>query len=355
MPRLACAVAAVIAVVGLVAGCGSSSSPEVQRSLRQLPEMIKGLNLPSVPIPVTIGENGRVTNVGGFDAAMVDDLAERFLGYKLLGSMALLTEDQVAWLKQANIQHVTLALRPEGLFVLVNGRALPYLDWQTMGDEDVMANLIEILGRMQSKPGSGEAFLITPENYEVLQAVLPVARNIGLRLDVQLPRDPDQEPIPAPDSSAFSLGLTNAELTDMPANAASVDLAYKELPDGTWVPSLLGLSTAELQQAARPLGLRIPTWRLRRDIQKRLDAEGFQNLGLEWRADGVYMTVDDKLMPHLAWSNATLTHLAEVLNQLYPPGSTLPDDAAYVPVLRAVAPMLNDLSLVARVQFPEDR
>ena len=123
MPRLACAVAAVIAVVGLVAGCGSSSSPEVQRSLRQLPEMIKGLNLPSVPIPVTIGENGRVTNVGGFDAAMVDDLAERFLGYKLLGSMALLNEDQVAWLKQANIQHVTLALRPEGLFVLVNGRA----------------------------------------------------------------------------------------------------------------------------------------------------------------------------------------------------------------------------------------
>lgn len=353
--RRAVAVLVVMSLSVVAIGCGTSTAPEVQKTLAQLPDTIAGLNLPSVPIPVTVGDDGRVKNIGGFDAAVVDDLAERFLGYKVLGTLGVLSKDQVAWLKRSNIQHVTLALRPNGAYVLVNGKPLPFIDWQNAGDEDVLKNFIDFLGRMQYEKGSGKAYLLSPDNYEAVKALLPLARNVGLRLDVQLPRDPSFEEIPLGGDEAFQLGLTNAEVAETPLNSASVDLAYKELPDNTWVPSLLGLSTADLQAVARPLGLRLPTWRLRKDIKQRLDEGNFKSVGFEARADGVFMTVDGKLMPHLAWSNATLTNLAETLNQLYPPGTPLPDDAAYVPVLRTVAPMLNDISLVTVVRFPEDK
>lgn len=335
--------------------CGSSDSSTVEGALNQLPEAIADLRLPSVPVPVTIDEKGRISNVAGFDVQIVDGLVESLLGYPLIEDIELLDEKDIDWLQRANIQHVTLALRPKGAFVLVNGKALPYLDWQNVGEEDVMQNLVAFLGRMQYAPGTGEAYLVSPENYKVLRSILPLARNVGLRLDVRLPRHPDAQPIPLPGDEAFDAALTNAELEATPANSASIDLSYKELPDGTWVPSLLGLSTTELQAVARPLGIRIPSWRLRKDIKARFDAEDFRSLGVETRADGVFVVVDGKLMPHLAWSNATLTNLAQVLNQLYPPGTDLPDDAAYVPVLRAVAPMLNDLSLLAVVRFPDDR
>jgi len=353
--RRAVALLMVLALSGIAIGCGSSTSPEMQKTLTQLPDVIAGLNLPSVPIPVTIGDDGRITNIGGFDAAVVDNFAESIFGGKILGSLAVLNKDQVDWLKRSNIQHVTLALRPKGAFALVNGKALPYVDWQNAGDEDVLKNLVDFLGRMQYEKGTGKAYLLTPENYQAIKALLPLAKSVGLRLDVQLPRDPANEPIPLGGNEAFDLALTNAEIEDKPTNAASVDLSYKELPDGTWVPALLGLSTADLQTVARPLGLRIPSWRLRKDIQKRFDADAFKSLGFETRADGVFVTVDGKLLPHLAWSNATLTNLAQTLNQLYPPGTPLPSDAAYVPVLRTVAPMLNDLSLVGVVHFPADK
>ncbi len=352
--RQVAVVMAGVTLAAAVVACGSSDSSSVESALDQLPGAIADIRLPSVPVPVTIDEEGRVSNVAGFDADVVDGLVESVLGYPMLGDIQFLDDADIAWLKRANIQHVTLALRPKGAFVLVNGKALPYLDWQNVGDEDVMQNLIDVLGRMQAEPGTGQAYLVKPENYRVLKSVLPVARNVGLRLDVRLPRDPAAAPIPLADDSAFDAALTDAEMDAVPLNAASIDLSYKELPDGTWVPSLLGLSTTDLQAVARPLGLRIPTWRLRKDIKARLDTQDFQSLGLESRADGVFVAVDGKLLPHVAWSNATLTNLAQVLNQLYPPGSPLPSDASYVPVLRAVAPMLNDLSLLALVHFPDD-
>jgi radical SAM superfamily enzyme YgiQ (UPF0313 family) len=82
------------------------------------------------------------------------------------------------------------------------------------------------------------------------------------------------------------------------------------------------------------IGVESPVAQVRKDIKKRLDDDHFKSVGVETRSDGVFFTVDGELMPHLAWSNATLANLAQVLNQLYPPGTPLPSDATYVPLLR---------------------
>jgi hypothetical protein len=343
-----------VALTGLAVGCGTSASPEMQKGLSELPRVVSGLQLPSVPVPIEIGDDGKILNVAGLDTSVVDAIAENVLGYKVIGSLAVLSKAQVDWLKRSNIQHITLALRPQGAFVLVNGKPLPYLDWQTAGTEDVMANLVDALGRVQQKKGSGEAYLLTPDAFDLVKSLLPMARNVGLRVDIKLPRDKRFAEIPLAGEDAFNSDLTDAEINQAPLSSADIELAYKSLPDGTWVPSLAGVvSTADLQKLAEPFGVKVPTLRLRKDIEKRLQAEGFKSVGVESRADGVFFTVDGKLLPHLAWSNATLSNLAQVLQQLYPPGTELPSDATYVPVLRSIAPMLNDFSVAGLVKFPQ--
>jgi hypothetical protein len=130
---------------------------------------------------------------------------------------------------------------------------------------------------------------------------------------------------------------------------------YRDLPDGRgWVPSLFGLSTLDLDSVGDPFDVDVPQLRLKEDLRKRLASQGIGNLGLEARADGLFVSVDGELLPHLAWSESTLANMAEVLERLYPEGTRLPDDAEWVPVVKSTAPMFNDYSIAVLVRFPTE-
>jgi hypothetical protein len=345
---------AVVALVALLSSCSSSDDTvsEVRENLERVRDTVdsQGIFIPAIPIPVDIGEDGRVVKVGGVDAGTIDDLAEEMTGRPLIGRIAFFDQDQIDWYKQANIQHVTVASRPgEGLFVLVNGQALPYLAW----DGDSLDVLVDVLGKFQDD-GRG-AYLLEPDVYDAVAIGLPLLHSLGMRFDIRFPRDPDADEIPLPDDSAFDAALTAAEVEEMPLQNANLDVEFMKLEGSDdWVPSLYGFTTVDFNDAAQPLDWDIPEMRVRRDIRERIEVEGIEEIGFQTRADGVFFQVNGELLPHVAWSEATLSNLTTLLWQLYPPGSSLPEDAEWVPVVRATAPMYNDFDVAARFTFPSE-
>ncbi len=347
-------VLAVLLISSAVAGCGVSGDriDEARNDLERVQSVVdaQGIRLPTIPIPIDIGEDGRVTTVGGIDREEIDEMAERLWDRPLIGKIAFLTKDQLAWFKQSNIQHISVASRSEGLFVLVNGQPLPYLAW----DEATVDNLVDVLGQLQ-EDGSGGAYLLSPDDYEAVKVALPLMQSLGVRFDVRFPRDPAHEEIPPPDDDDFDLALTDEEVQREPLQSVDMEIEYREMANGEgWVPAFFGFSTLDLQTLGEPLDLNVPRLRLRDDLRRRLEVEGIRTIGMESRADGLFVTVNGRLMPHVAWSEATLTNLSSVLWQLYPEGVVLPDDAEWVPIVRSTAPAYNDFDFAVLVRFPPE-
>jgi hypothetical protein len=337
-----------------LAACGSSGdSGDVRQNIDQMRSFLGSANVPLPAVTVQLGKDGRVERLAGFQASAVDDVAEALTGQPLVGRIVVIEPKYLRWLDRADIQHITVASRPEGLFLLVNGRALPYLAW----DEETAANLVDVLGKLVKEKGQG-AYLLSEDAEGVVASVVPFLRALGARFDILLPDYPDQgpadrRPVPLPGPEAFTLALTDEEVDAKPLQSVDVEIDYQELADGRgWVPALFGLTTVQLDAVADPFSVDVPQLRMREDIRQRLQSEGIESVGIESRVDGLFVTVDGRLLPHLAWSEATLATVAQLLDQLYPPDTKLPSDAGWVPVVKSTAPMYNDYSIAVLVRFP---
>lgn len=358
---------ALLGIAGPLAGCaGTTEDPAATReSVRQIESLLKSASLMLPSIPVEIGSDGRVERIAGFPTRTVDNMAQRLTGNPLVGRIVVVDPAYLKWFDKADLQHATVALRPDGLFVLVNGRPLPRLAW----DEETLDNLVEVLGKFQKDPAGEKFALITPQAYEAIKAALPLIKTLNLRFDIRLPDypeigPPDRRAIPLPDAAALE-AVETADVSEegTPLQLVDLEIAYRPLladrAEAGWVPSIFGFSTLDLQRIADSLAqqqgerVKVPQMRLREDIRRRLEDEGIASLGLESRSDGLFMTVHGQLLPHLAWDEASLTNLSGLLGRLYPEGlSKLPDDARWVPIVRRTAPMYNDYDLALIVRFP---
>jgi len=346
---------AVLALVPMACGTSNAASEEVRGNINQMRDLLGRANVPLPAVTIELGKDGRVERLAGFEARAVDELAERLTGQPLVGRIVLIEPKYLRWFDRADIQHLTVASRPEGLFLLVNGRALPYLAWDA-GTADA---LVEVLGLFVKERGAG-AYVMSEEAHQAVAAVVPFLHALGARFDILLPDYPDQgqpgrEPVPMPDALAFSLALTDEEVAAAPLQTVDLEVEYRALPDGRgWVPSLFGLSTVQLDAVGSPFSIQVPEMRLRNDLRQRLESQGIGSIGVEARVDGLFLSVDGRLLPHVAWSEATLVALAQVLDQLYPDSARLPDDAGWVPVVKTTAPMYNDYSVAVLIRFPTD-
>jgi hypothetical protein len=113
------------------------------------------------------------------------------------------------------------------------------------------------------------------------------------------------------------------------------------------------VSTVDVNQVLDSAGAGpVNRMRLRRDIEKRIVDEDVQSMSAELKHDGIFMQVDDMELPHVAWGEQSLQNLSAVMDQLYPDASELPSGYGFVPILKAAAPVLNDLDLGVTVEFP---
>jgi hypothetical protein len=344
------ALVAVFVAGGLAfAGCSSQlSNLDAKGIIRALPAQ----NLP--PVVVDIDEDGKITRVGGFDLQTLEGLASNFGVDLPTKSLAPISPEYMQWFNDSNIQNLTLAARDDGLFVAVNGELLPAIWWS---DESV-DNLVEFLGKFE-RDGNG-AYLLDANTQRGLEQLAPLLTTVGLRVDVRLPVPEGQDPIPLVSDDAFKDAFMNEEATN-PVQTLALKVDYQNLPnDMGWVPAVSGLSTVDVNNVLAALNQgAINRLRLRRDLEKRLKTEDISGLGVQLRSDGLFAAVDYgagdaevKQLPHIAWSEETLANVSGLLARLYP--DQIPDNAGWVPVVRAVAPILNDLDLSLQVTFPVD-
>jgi len=354
-PAVLCAVAVALAAVGCT-GAAETDDP-VQATLEDLGAIVgrSPLRLPAIPIDVDA--DGRVARIGGIPSSEVDALWERMTGSPLVGRIRFFNDDEdgrsyVAWFTQANIQHVTVATRSDGLFLMVNGLPLPHVAW----DVESLDELLQLVGDLR---GGGDEALVSEAQYQAIAEVLPLLSALNLRFDLRFPLQADAQGrpvvdrIPLASDRAFRQALTEAELQAAALQTVDVEIEYRPLPGGGgWVPALFELSTVDLRTLLRPFGVDVPLLRMDDAWRRRLMAAGIQSTGLQLSREGLFVSVDERRLPHLVWSEAALVNVSNVLAQLYPTAADLPPDAAWVPIVRATAPVLNDLSINVLVRFP---
>jgi hypothetical protein len=341
-----------VVLASILGACGSDgdSAEGIGDNIDTVRSFLQTSHVALPSIAVELGPDGRVDRLGGFDARSVDDVAEALTGQPLVGRIVLIDPDYLQWFDRADIQHVSVASRPEGLYLLVNGRPMPYLAW----DASTAASLVDVTARLVKEDGEG-ASLLGRDAHRVVEAMVPFMQALNVRFDVSLPEmdRSGRDPIPLPGPEAFSIELTQAEAESEPLQTVDLEVVYEAVNGGRdWVPSLFGFNTLDLGAVADPFEVKVPQLRLRQTIRERIEAQGIETIGFEARADGLFVAVDGELLPHLAWNEATLANLSMVLDALYPTDVALPDDADWVPVVKNTAPAFNDYSIAVVVRFP---
>ncbi len=358
--RRPAAVGAALALCAALAGCqrvgDRASIAQLQRDLEPLTTVLGGASLFDLPpIPIDVDRDGRIARIGGIRSDQIDLLWERLTGNPLVGRVRFFASDAdgesyTRWFARAGIRQLTVASRRDGLYVLVNGQPLPFIGW----DARSLDNLRVLLDRL-AVDDEGEALLST-EQRDMVADLIPLLRTVPLQLDFNFPTAKGASRgarLPSPDAEAFIVELTEAERALPPQQTIDLDLDYERRDaDRSWVPSWLGFSTVDLRTLLDPVGVEPPLLRLRTDLQQRLTRAGVKDVEVQLTNAGLYVLIDDQPLPHLGWNEAALANLAGVLSALYPEDEPRDRDAAIVDVIRATAPLYNDVSLALRLHFP---
>ncbi len=328
-----------------VSACGTTSTTDAENILEMIPT-----NPVPVTVPVDIAESGEITGIGNLNLELVSNLLDTFGMDFSLDSLPKLTERDVDWYQESGIQHLTVALRPDGLFALVNGEMLPAILW----DEESLGSLVDVL-RMFERDGRG-AYIADAATMEKIELGAKWLPKLNVSLAVRFPVPSGQDRIPLPDPDDFKAAFSEDEEPGSALATVNLDIDYEPLDeDMGWVPSLAGFSTVDINDVLESAGARpVNRLRLRRDIEARLKDEGIESMGVEVRSDGVFLAVDDRVLPHLAWNENSLKNVAMVLDQLYPQDSRVPSGYGWVPVVKAAAPIFNDLDLALTLKFPTE-
>jgi hypothetical protein len=345
-----------------VAGCAASATAQEygDTGLDRLRAVVAASPVALPAVRLDIDEEGRVAKVNGFDAADIDAMWERVNGTPLFGRIRFFASDDggrsyVEWFREAGIQHITVTTRDDGLYVLVNGSPLPHLAW----DAERLENLLTALRRLEADGGPGMS-LFGAEQLTAISDALPLVQGLNLRVDLRFPLPTDDEGkvlverVPLPADGIFRQVARETAPPRPPLQTVDMEVAYRELEDGGWIPSFFEFSTLDLQTLLEPLGYEVPLLELPEELRLRIEREGISSLGMQVADGGLFLSMDDQPLPHVAWDEESLTNLTGLLHRLYPDGDSLPDDAKWVPVVRATAPMYNDFAIAILLRFPVD-
>jgi len=234
----------------------------------------------------------------------------------------------VEWFTQANVQHIELVQKDDGIYVFVNGVLMPHLGWS----EDELDNLADTLTKLN---------VIKPEFQSVLNLVIPIIEHTGLDVVLTFPKQPTAEAIPLRDVNEPIQAPTKAE-----AESSVAIVKARVTFDENGVPSILGVSTKELSDAGlagfRSVGLSPET------IKSMQDA-GIQKITAKTTPEGLIFWINDEQLPYLVWSNDYLNSAADLYAQLY----FMPGYEQQRDLIKALLPLLARVDGEVTLEFPQ--
>jgi hypothetical protein len=258
----------------------------------------------------------------GVEGVALEEIA-RSLGFALDLSQYRIDPFYPAWMKAANIQHVELRQTGDGVALLVNGALMPSLSFQD-GSLQRIADVAPLLG--QNGPAIGQ----------LIAKFAPLVQRLGLSVALKFPKQDGAADIPF---GPADIKLAQLKPSETPASAvAKFEVKYDE----QGVPSILGISARDLQT----LGFNASV-ALAPSVLAQLQANNVQNVQLSSRSNGLYMYVNGKPLPAIAWDSTSLENALQVYEQMNPgvPKATLD-------LVRTFVPMLGQTDLSVMLHFP---
>ena len=234
----------------------------------------------------------------------------------------------VNYFSAADMQHIELAYRDDGIYTFVNGKPLPFLVWSTDSLDNTVGLLTDVGG-------------LDPQFANALKTILPLAQSIGLDVAVQLPVMAGRDAIPLRDVRV-PIGSDAVELSrgDGAGIALQIDVTYGEdgvpqVPGAAFIlQSLLGVDLTQLQLPPATIA--------------GLTASNVQHITIQTGQNGLSISVNDKPLPEVAWSEDQLQTVIDLL------GTFLLGDQAgsMTQLLETILPAMSDLNIKLVLHFP---
>jgi sulfur carrier protein ThiS len=302
--------ALMVVVTLLASACGAATVPTGEETTDSGQRF--QISLPRLVIDVD--DNGAMS-VGGLSMGAVNKLLP---GLQL--PETVVDPYYVNWMKNTNVQHIELVSGKDGIYVFINGEAMPYLTWE--GDS------LKNLGTVMGLAGLPYGQLITK--------LMPIIQRTGVNVVVKFPaqegaaeiamRDPTQAPQAA-----------EPVASDQPAALVTkVDVNYDE----NGVPMLAGMTTRDLAAAGLYLPLELTPQTL-----AQLKTAGVTAMEFKTTPNGVVILVNGEALPQIAWNDALLNNGANMYAQINP-------DSPYIALAKLLVPELDNMDIDLKMTFP---
>jgi hypothetical protein len=281
---------------------------------------------------IEVGESGAAESIIGIPNEILSGL--------MGGSPQLMDPAMVANMQASNIQHIELVSGKDGLFVFVNGQALPYLRWEGSRLRDSLP----VIQQLNSLYGQ----LTGQQLADWIPNMLPLLQRVGMDVLIQLPVAEGAEAVEVrADDAALP------EPQDMEAAAGDPQGAVAYLPifyDASGAPQVMGpggqLWRLDPQMlVAMGMG-NLPLF-LSQDTLNTLMQAGVKSVGIESSGPGIQIAVNgDELPIMVGWGQDELNNVVKLLE-----GTGMVDPAA-VQLLNAVVPAIPAADVSLYMEFP---
>lgn len=247
--------------------------------------------------------------------------------------------ETVAQITGSNIQHIQIDNTADGLLILINGRAIPSLGW----DGEALTATGEVV---KSMPGAAGAVA-------VLDKLLPLIQNLGIGVIVRFPVTEGAAALPLISAEAGQAAEQIKAAQDEFLNAVQVPptvqvtLSYDENGNGT----LAGMSQEEWAQIAPQLGSIL---KMQPTGLAALKGLGIQQIGISTNPDGIFISINDKTLPHITWADGRINNVLALLADTGALDNVMPgqDSTAVLDYIQSVLPVVLASNINLIVKFP---
>ena len=233
----------------------------------------------------------------------------------------------VNWFTQANVQHIELVQKDDGIYVFVNGVLMPHLGWDT---EDLQ-NMTVALAKLG---------VVKPEFQSILRFLVPFIQHTGMDVVLRFPKQPTAEEIPLRDVEEPIKTVEASSESPMAIVKARVVF------DENGAPSILGLSTQDLADAGlaglRNIGLSQET------LQKMKEA-GINKVTIQSTPAGLIFWINDEQLPYVVWNDEYLNNAADLYSQLY----FMPQYELQRELVKTILPAIARVEGEVTFEFPQ--
>lgn len=246
------------------------------------------VDLPAIEID--FDDNGQAsfggTPIAQLGAALGTDL-----------SAVAVSTDIIAMVKGANIQHVQINNTPEGLIILVNGKAIPSIGLDG-GAAAGLADVAKLIGFDQ--PG--------------LEKLLPTINSLGIGLIAKFPKADGAADIPitGDNSNAQAANSAQESFISSVGTPGVINLPVYYADDGSWtVANMTDTEWANL--TGDPIW---QSYRMKPEVVAGFKAKGVKELTISTDAQGFHISVNGQALPYITWSNGKLNNLVDLAAQM---------------------------------------